>query len=258
MRTRAYVPPLAAALLPLLAVASRAPAASRAPCWLDLDPPAASAAASGATSGSTSPSSAPTVDEVAEAAARRRARERREQNVEVIDLTPEQELDPQRFAVGGDAGLGWLTTRGSGAGQLALDFSLVVAFGLGPGGARVPWTIEGFAAFALTGSTLGVRAGHPDRFTELGARVVHRFAEGPLRGRWASIGAGLAFSSWGDPKGAHGQITPGALVDLGIGVQEWVSRKSRAGLALRIPVELSAHPGIGAIVVFYAQIGLVK
>jgi hypothetical protein len=262
MRPRAFALPAVAAIA---LVASLGAAAPTTPAWIvGLGPPSASASASASASTAASASSAtrPPTDEVAAAAERRRARERREQQVEVVDLTPEQELDPQRFAVGGDAGLGWLTSKGSGAGQAALDFALTFAFGLGPGGARVPWTIEAFAAFALTGSTFrggnASGAGNPDRFTELGARLVYRFPEGALQGSWLSAGAGIVFSSWGDPNGAHGDVSPGGLVDLGVGVHEWVSRRARLGIAFRVPVQLSAHPGIGGLGVFYAQIGIGK
>ncbi len=217
----------------------------------------ASASASSAPSASVAP---PPVDEIEATAARRRERERRQRDVEIVDLTPEQDLDPQRFSVGGDLGCGWLTNRGSGAGQASLNVALAVAFGLGAGGAHEPWSIEAFAAFALTLATIRTVNGDPNRLTELGARLVYRVPEGPLAHRWASIGAGLVFSSWGAPSDAldrpRGDITPGALVDFGVGVHEWLSRRARFGIALRVPIQLSAHPGIATLGVFYAQIGV--
>lgn len=269
MRPRSLALSLAVAVVPLsLLVLGRAGAAGpRASTWLTAAPStsvsaSASGSASGAASGSASGATEPPVDEVEAAASRRRERERRERNVEIIDLTPEQEVDPQRFSVGGDAGLGWLTNRGSGAGQPSLNFAVAVAFGLGPGGAHEPWSIEAFAAFALTYSTIRGTSGDPNRFTELGARLVYRLPDGPLAHRWVSLGAGIAFSSWGAPGHEvgrpRGDITPGALVDLGVGVYEVLMRRARIGVALRVPIQLSAHPGIGTLGVFYAQIGIGK
>jgi hypothetical protein len=259
----------AVAVLPLaLLVLGRAGATGpQASAWLTATPSASAAASTSASAPATAPSSAaraaePPIDEVAAAAARRRERERRDRNVEIVDLTPEQELDPQRFSVGGDAGLGWLTNRGSGAGQSSLNFAVAVAFGLGPGGAHEPWSVETFVAFALTYSTIRGTSSDPNRFTELGGRLVYRLPDGPLAHRWVSLGAGLAFSSWGAPGydvgRPHGSITPGALVEVGVGVYELLMRRARIGIALRVPIQLSAHPGIGTLGVFYAQIGIGK
>jgi hypothetical protein len=269
-RSLARLPVLTAvAVVPLaLLVLGRAGAAGpQASAWLTAAPSAsvsgsASASASAAASSSAGRAVEPPIDEVEAAASRRRERERRERSVEIVDLTPEQQIDPQRFSVGGDAGLGWLTNRGSGVGQPSVNFAISAAFGLGPGGAHEPWSIEAFVAFALTYSTIRGTSGDPNRFTELGARLVYRLPDGPLAHRWVSLGAGLVFSSWGapgtDPARARGDVTPGALVDLGIGVYEVLMRRARVGIALRVPIQLSAHPGIGTLGVFYAQIGVGK
>ncbi len=172
-----------------------------------------------------------------------------------MNLTPEQELDPQRFSVGGHAGLGWLTNAGSGAGQSSLDFGLILAFGLGQGGFHEPWSAEAFANFALTYSTIVGTQTNPNRLTEFGGRVVYRAPSGPLMHSWLSLGAGIAFSSYGLPNGQHGDLTPGALIDVGVGVHEWLLRRARTGFALRAPLQLSSHPGVALFGVFYALIG---
>lgn len=265
LRRLALLPAAAAVPLALLVLGRAGAAAPQASAWLTAAPSASiTASASGSVSASASSARVdePPIDEVEAAATRRRERERRERNVEIVDLTPEQAVDPQRFSVGGDAGLGWLTNRGSGAGQPSLNFAIAAAFGLGPGGAHEPWSIEAFAAFALTLSTIRSTGGDPNRFTELGARLVYRLPDGPLAHRWVSVGAGLVFSSWGapgsDPTRARGDVTPGALIDLGVGVYEILMRRARIGVALRVPIQLSAHPGIGTLGVFYAQIGVGK
>lgn len=191
--------------------------------------------------------------------------------VELIDLTGEVDPDPQRYAVGVEAGASLLYTHGSGAPVGAGAFAATFAFGLGPGGARVPWSIEAFAGFSVTRAALdsAVRT-FPDRFTEIGARLVYRGDHGLLEQRWLAVGAGLVWSSYGtcstgsalDPStgnvtciDAH-SISPGALLDLGVGMQEWTSRSARYGIAVRAPFELSAHWGFAAMATFYAQLGL--
>jgi hypothetical protein len=181
-----------------------------------------------------------------------------EDEVEVITLEGEPEYDRQRFAVGLLGGLGWVTTRGSGLGVGIADFALLGEFGLGRYGMRVPWTLEFFVAFALNRQSFqGDSTTHPNRFTEAAARLVYRGEQGLLEGRWLSLGAGIVFTSYAQPDvSASGNIAPGALLDLGFGVQEWTTRLVRYGFGARVPVELSKHPGVGAIGFFYAQVGL--
>ncbi len=179
-----------------------------------------------------------------------------EDEIEVITLDGDPEYDRQRFAVGLHSGLGWLTTRGSGAGNAVADFGLLGEFGLGTYGARVPWTLEVFAAFAITRSSFsGDSTNHPNRFTEAGARIVLR-GDGLLANRWLSLGGGIVFTSHGGATGRDAEISPGGLVDVGFGVYEWITRLVRYGFAARVPIELSSHPGVGAIGFFYAQVGL--
>jgi hypothetical protein len=179
-----------------------------------------------------------------------------EVEVEVITLEGEPEYDPQRFAVGLSAGGGWLDTRGSGAGAGVGNFGILGEFGLGQYGARAPLTIEVFASFALNQGSFSAGGNiHPNRFTELGGRLVWRPEGGLLADRWLSLGAGIVFTSWGKD-GDQGNVAPGALLDVGAGLFEWKTRLVRYGVGLRAPVELSSHPGVGALGFFYAQVGL--
>lgn len=195
--------------------------------------------------------------------------------VEVVDLT-EGAVDPQRLAVGPQIGGGWMTNQGSkGAGFV--DVALAVDIGLGAGGARVPWSLEPYFAFAVTYGT-GLGAGvHPNRFTEIGARIVYRFPGGPLDGSWLSLGGGLVWTSTKPSSGYlgsapckrdqaaaeaqglscadDGDIAPGGLIDVGIGVREWTTRRARVGFGVRAPLQLSSNPGFGVLGFFYAQVG---
>ena len=195
--------------------------------------------------------------------------------VQVVDLGGDR--DPQGFAMGVHLGPGLLYTRGS-APQFAIDTSLVAEFGLGPGSKRVPWTLEPYIAFAVPYNVVAENGGHPNRFTEFGVRVVYRFDGGLLDGHWVSLGAGAVWASrrpssgYFDPSGAcrtnlasakalgldcshDDAISPGALVDIGVGVFEQTVRRARWGIGARVPVQISSAPGFGAIAFFYAQIG---
>ncbi|GAC1352647.1 MAG: hypothetical protein NVSMB1_17620 [Polyangiales bacterium] len=207
--------------------------------------------------------------------------------VEIVTLPGDPEYDRQRFAVGLEAGPAYFMTSGS-RGEPAADFSIVGEYGLGPYGARVPWTAEIFASFAVMRTsliTLSEQGKHPNRFTAGGARIIYRGTRGWLDGRWISVGAGVVLTSWDRPDsltpamravcsstssedaaarnalGPSGCALPdtslfGGLVDVGVGIQEWTSRFARYGIGARVPIELSAHPGIGAVAFFYAQLGL--
>jgi hypothetical protein len=194
--------------------------------------------------------------------------------VEVVDLTGDR--DPQAFALGAHIGGGYMTNIHSG-GQGAPHVSLVADFGLGENGAR-KWTLEPFAGFAISIGSLREVGGHPNRFTEIGARLVYRGDSGLLDHRWIGFGAGLVWSSrrpssgFTDPpqpcfKGEDAAtaagadcsrksgISPGLLVDLGVGLHEWVVRRARWGFALRMPLQISSSPGFSVFAVFYGQIG---
>lgn len=194
--------------------------------------------------------------------------------VEVIDLTGDR--DPQAFALGAHIGGGYLTnvhSIGQGAGHVAL----VADFGLGANGSRV-WSIEPFISFAIPYGVLFQKGGHPNRFTELGARMVYRPEAGLLAHRWVSFGAGLVWTSrrpssgffdpsracFGDPDKAaalgldcsrQDAISPGLLVDFGIGLHEWVVRRARWGFGVETPLQLSSSPGFAVLGFFYAQVG---
>jgi hypothetical protein len=200
--------------------------------------------------------------------------------VEVIDLDPEPTRDPQRIAIGGQLGGMWMTNRGSGAGTGALDFAVMGTFGLGSGGARVPFSLDVWAGAAIVHTAFNLQPGQetaPNRFTEIGVRLVyHRQPSGGFA--WVSLGGGLAWTSTRQlsddtvdplcntdrPKaksigidcGSVGNIGPGALFDVGFGIYEWMSRGSRAGVGLRFPGQISHFPGIGAVLYLYGQVGL--
>lgn len=205
------------------------------------------------------------------------------QEVEIITLEGEPEYDRQRFAVGAQGGIGWFDTKGSGRGEPAVDFGIVAEIGLGQYGARIPWTLEIFASFAVTRTSLTATSEvgkHPNRFTEIGARFVYRGSDGWLAARWISVGAGIVLTSFNAPDtispaeraactagtaGTAGTGTNctfpdtgvfGGLLDFGFGIHEWTTRLARYGFGARVPVELSAHPGIGLVGFFYAQLGL--
>ena len=246
---------LAAAVLPglvALGVASSSSAQESA------SSASASASASAAASASSSPSSPPPL--------RRKTEEPTE--VEIIDLSDEPEPDAQAFAIGLQAGPALFHTNGSEDKVVpAADFSFTFDLGLGPGGARVPWTLEPFVAFALTRASLSSTVNvFPDRWTEIGARIVWR-GQGSFDGHWLSFGLGGVWTSYGrcgdvvlDPNNnlvctERHDLTPALLVDLGVGLQEWTTRIARYGFTLRAPIEISGHPGIGGVLAFYAQVG---
>jgi hypothetical protein len=196
--------------------------------------------------------------------------------VEIVDLTDEPEPDPQALAIGLQAGPALFHTNGSENKIVpAADFSFTFDVGLGPGGNRVPWSIEPYFAFAITRASLSSTVNvFPDRWTEIGARIVWR-GEGSLDGHWLSLGLGAVWTSAGscdfhgaaDPatgdvpcQDAAGNsskfnLTPAFLVDVGVGLYEWRARVARYGFLLRAPFEISGHPGVGGVVGFYAQVG---
>ncbi len=189
--------------------------------------------------------------------------------VEVVDLSEDVRPDPQGIAAGAQLGGGWYTNRGSRPGVPGLGASITTAFGLGPRGARVPLSLEPWISFMVP-----LVDGHPNRFTEVGVRVLWRFT-GILDGHWLSLGTGLVFTSTrpsagysklcvdNPPQAAaagadcseSGEITPGWLIDVGLGVKEWTLRGMRVGIGARVPFQVSSHPGLGVLGFFYAQIG---
>lgn len=197
--------------------------------------------------------------------------------VEVINLSPDR--DPQALALGAHFGGGLLTARYAGPPQAAFTFSLVADFGLGPGGARTPWTLEPWIAFAMSFNQLVDKPSYPNRFTEMGVRIVHRWGEdSSLSHQWLSLGAGAVWtntrpsSGFFDPdrgctgsaesiasKGLDctrsGPIAPGALVDVGVGLYETIVRRARWGFGVRAPVQISKYPGVALFAFFYAQVG---
>lgn len=197
--------------------------------------------------------------------------------VEVIDLSPD--FDPQALALGAHVGAGLLAARYAGPPQAATHFALVADFGLGPGGKRTPWTLEPWIAFAISFNALANQSSYPNRFTEFGVRIVHRWGEdSALSHQWLSLGVGAVWtntrpsSGFFDPgrgcsgseeaiaaKGLDcsrvGPIAPGALLDVGVGVYETVIRRARWGFGVRAPVQISKIPGLAVFGFFYAQIG---
>jgi hypothetical protein len=248
-------------LLPIVALAGFGGASS---ARAQGDAPAA-ASASPSTSASPPASATATTGEPAE--------------IEVIDLTPEPERDPQRYAVGAQVGAMWMTNRGSGHGTGALDFALVGTFGLGSGGARVPFSLDVWVGAAIAHKLLSLDPSEetsPNRFTEMGVRLVyHREPSGAFS--WFSLGGGLVWTTtrqFNDDRydsicndltaaknagvacGGRGLIAPAALYDVGFGIYESISHLKRAGVAIRFPGQISRFPGIGAVLYVYGQIGL--
>ncbi|GAC1393709.1 MAG: hypothetical protein NVSMB47_01480 [Polyangiales bacterium] len=194
--------------------------------------------------------------------------------MELIDLTDGPQPDPLAMAVGLTGGLAGFHTRGSQGVSAAADFSFTFEAGLGPGGARAPWSVQAFVSFAITRASLASDVQvFPDRWTEVGVRAIYRGMPGSglLDGRWLSLGLGAVWTGWGTC--AHGSelaalqaagapactavdIAPGGLIDVGVGVQEWSTRFARYGFGVRAPFELSSHWGWGAVAFFYAQLGL--
>lgn len=196
--------------------------------------------------------------------------------VEVVDLTGDR--DPQFFALGAHIGGGYLNNVASGSGQGAAHSSVVFNFGLGPNGARVPWTLEPFLGFSIAYGVLAEKGGHPNRFTEIGTRLVYRGETGLLSQRWLAFGLGLVWTSrtassgfrdpsrlcFSDPDAGSAAgldcshntgINPALLVDLGVGLHEWTVRRARWGIALRTPLQISHTPGLAVLLSFYGQVG---
>ncbi len=200
--------------------------------------------------------------------------------IEVVDLSPEG--DPQAFALGAQLGVGVLAVSGGGPLQATTDAAFVGEWGLGPQGKRVPWTVEPWLAFAMPINQLADKGGYPSRFTEFGARLVYRWDErGWLPNHWIGVGLGAVWSNtrptsgFFDPKrrcyrdltsavaagldcSSLGNIAPGLLVDLSVGLLETTIRRARWGFGLRVPVQLSSHPGFGVLGFFYAQVGAAR
>lgn len=188
---------------------------------------------------------------------------------EMIQLSEEPELDPQRIAMGMNLGPGWITNRGSGAGVWLAHCALTATFGLGPGGSRSPFSIDAYVGFSATPAVFtGSVYPNPNRFTELGVHWIVKPQTQFFERRWFAVGAGLVFTSWGTRTplcttstqnascdSQSGELNPAAVLDLGFGVYEWLSRRGRLGLALRTPIQLSSHPGVGAMFYLYGQIG---
>jgi hypothetical protein len=176
--------------------------------------------------------------------------------IEVVTIGEDTPPDRQRRAFGIALGGAWMTNKGSngaGSANLALSFS----FGLGPGGARVPLTLEPYLGYAVTYGTGFGTGVHPNRFTELGIKLVWRFSDelGPRWFAWLSTGGGAVWTSTRpNPDRPKGNIAPGAVVDLGVGVYEWTGRRSRLGVAVRSPIQLSSNPGFAVMGLLYAQL----
>ncbi len=191
-----------------------------------------------------------------------------EPEVTIIDLTEEPEPDHQAYAAGMSAGPALIVTKGSPSPTFGGNFVFTFSFGLGPGGARIPWSIDAFASFTATRSSFkaDIQA-YPDRWTEIGARLVYRGESGFFAERFLALGLGGAWTSYGrcskpedlDAKGNctnKGIVAPGLLLAPALGLQEWTSRTSRYGLELAVPVEISSHSGFAVFARFYAQLGL--
>lgn len=187
--------------------------------------------------------------------------------VEIIDVTEEPVRSSQWLAVGLALGGGYLVVKSeAGHGAVALDAAVTIDFGLGPGGDPSTWTLGPYLAAAFTPFGDPV----PNRFAEIGARLVRRF-EAPM---WVSLGLGLAFtnhkavlSADDEAKCQSGKADPGfdcgldhniigGLLDLGVGFYEVRARTARWGVGARVPVQLSAHPGVGALVFVYGTVGV--
>lgn len=239
-------------------------------------PPAASAVPGAASAASAAPPASAVAPHPSASTSASAGEGGDEEDVQVIDLTPEAKRDPQRFAVDGQVGGGWMTNRTSGAGAGCIDFSLGVIFGLGQGGARMPLSVEPWVAVAIMYPTLGIGSSEaqPDHFTEAGVRLIWRWRESGAFS-WGSLGGGVVWTATKegtrtrdprcttDPAGAsgsgidcslHNAIAPGALFDVGLGVYEWMVRVARWGVGVRVPGQFSSHSGAGVLVFLYAQV----
>lgn len=189
------------------------------------------------------------------------------EEVEIVDVTDGPVRSPQWLSVGLALGGGYLTVKSeAGHGSMAFDAALTIDFGLGPGGDPTTWTLGPYlaAAFVPFGDD-----SVPNRFAELGARLVRRF-EAPM---WVSLGLGLAVSNHrivlapdldaacaakkapAADCGTDRNIL-GAVLDLGVGLYEARLRTVRWGVGARVPVQLSAHPGVGAFLFLYGSVGV--
>jgi len=192
------------------------------------------------------------------------------QEVEIVDVSEQPDLHPQRLAVGAGLGPGWFTVKGAGAGVFAFDFTLHFDFGLGPGGDPSTWSLGPYIGVAYM--PFGALP-TPNRFTEFGARLVRRF-ESPM---WVSAGLGVVFTNapvvalttaerikcadgHGTAEGIDCSVGTvlGAVLDLGVGLYEVRARTARWGLGARVPVQLSAHPGVGAVLFIYGLVGVAR
>ena len=188
--------------------------------------------------------------------------------------------DRQRFAPGLVLGGGWLDNKGAGAGGGLTTIELSIDIGLGPGGARIPWSIEAFGGIGFE-PTLSHASEVPNAFTTFGARAVLRPPNLPWN--WFAVGVGVAWTDtvvgstaqWSTPihsvnagqsvaSGSNCGVRcavdygPGALFELEAGVFEWTTRRTRMGFGVRIPVQISQWPGIGVFGFLYAQVGVDK
>lgn len=191
-----------------------------------------------------------------------------EPEVTIIDLTDGPEPDHQAYAAGMSAGAALLFTKGSPSPTPGGVFAFTFSFGLGPGGARVPWTLDAFASFTATRSSFKSDIqSYPDRWTELGARLVYRQDAGFFAEHYLAFGLGGVWTSYGrctqpedlDANGNcanKGIVAPGLLLAPAVALQEWTTRLSRYGVELAVPVELSNHSGFAIFARFYAQLGL--
>lgn len=245
--------------------------------------PVASGSASGSASASVSASASSAVSASPSGSAStkslRRARPEPTE-IETIDLSPDG--DDQAFALGAQAGWGALGVSGGGPIQGTFDLAIVGDIGLGPAGKRVPWTLEPWLAFAMPYNAFAGTKGYPNRFTEVGVRIVHRWGEDSfLAHRWVALGVGAVWTNtrptsgffdlkrrcYGEPSVAEaagldcssaGAIAPGALLDLAVGLHETTIRRARWGFGARIPIQISSHPGVGLLGFFYAQVGTAR
>lgn len=232
---------------------------------LSLSPLLAAAEPASTAAAPASSASASTSSSAASAAPAKSAQE-----VEIVDVSDQPDLHPQRLAVGAGTGPAWFTVKGAGAGVFAIDFTLHFDFGLGPGGDPTKWSLGPYIGVAYM--PFGALP-TPNRFTEFGARLVRRF-ESPM---WVSAGLGLVFTNapvvaltkderaacakgGGTADGIDCSVGAvlGAVLDLGIGLYEVRARTARWGLGARVPIQLSAHPGVGAVLFIYGLVGVAR
>lgn len=257
------------------AVASAGGAASLARAATEAAPSAVAASGSSSSTGADLAGAGVAASSSSAPAPAHRRRHEEPVEVELIDLTDGPQPDPQALAVGLTAGPAVFHTRGSQGVSAAADFSFTFEAGLGPGGARAPWSVQAFVSFAVTRASLASDVQvFPDRWTEVGVRAIYRGIPGSglLDGRWLSLGLGAVWTSWGSCEAgsdlvvvnslgfvectSRHEIAPGGLIDVGVGLQEWSTRFARYGFGVRAPFELTSHWGWGAVAFFYAQLGL--